>query len=430
MSETNEQSNNRITTPKKLFDHVKKFNFPRLAGSEGEKKAVDLSIQTFEELGYSESEIQTEEFEFSDFYSTTLIKLIMTLSLTFTLILIFLLYIYPWVTIVLIGIMAIVVFLITRGLRTPEKKNFWGEYFGNILEATNVFVKIPASEINESEAGNIVISAHLDSKSQSIKTLWRVIIYRIWLYSGVLLGGVFIWFLLYQIGVIQLESRVFMIGKLEIVIINLAIWPLTILIAISNIVLMFLNTHNKSPGALDNASGMAIVFELSSYFRDKGLKNFNLWFCQFSAEELGTMGSRIFVNNHEDQFEKGKVYQINFDMVSAAKSRKNQVEYLKSYGVYPRKKIAPELSGYLNKAASKNNIKIYGFHLSTGAHTDCVPFHLKGYHAIDLSTRAAALYSHSKEDTLDKVDPQVLEQACILTKDALFMLDQNFNNET
>jgi len=191
---------------------------------------------------------------------------------------------------------------------------------------------------------------------------------------------------------------------------------------------MFLSTHNKSPGALDNASGMAIVFELSSYFINHPLDNFNLYFCQFSAEELGTMGSRVFVNKREAQFVKGKIFQINFDMVSSAmhKPAKNKVEYLESFGVLPRKKISPILGKYMDEAAREENLEFRGFHLSTGAHLDSVPFHLRNYDAIDITTRAAAKYTHNKVDTPDKVDPQKLLESCIIARKAILMLEKDF----
>ena len=189
---------------------------------------------------------------------------------------------------------------------------------------------------------------------------------------------------------------------------------------------MFLYTHNKSPGALDNSTGMSVVFELSSYFLKHKLNNINLWFCQFSAEELGTMGSRVFVNKYEDQFIKGKIFQINFDMISVASHKKGGVEYLKSNGIFHRKQIAPLLSDYFETAAKEEGINIKGFHLSTGAHTDNVPFHLRGYDSIDFTTRRAARYAHIKEDTPDKVDPQVLLEACLISKNVILRLDNDF----
>ncbi|MBY8990476.1 MAG: hypothetical protein KGD58_06950 [Candidatus Lokiarchaeota archaeon] len=102
------------------------------------------------------------------------------------------------------------------------------------------------------------------------------------------------------------------------------------------------------------------------------------------------------------------------------------MEYLESYGVLPRKKIAPLLSKYLDEAALKENIKISGFHLSTGAHTDSVPFHLRKNHSVDIVTRDAGKYTHNKIDTPDKVDPKVLHEASLIICKPISMLDNDF----
>jgi len=400
----------------RIYNFVKDFSFPRLAGTSGEKKAVDLTIKTFKDIGYDDRIIQKEPFQFSDFYSTTLINLIMVINLTFSLFILMFTYINLYITIIISGIMAIVVFLIIKGLKHPENPGFWGEYYGKTISATNVFIKLPAKKLTEDQAGDIIISAHLDSKSQTFKTYWRVFFYRIWLYGGIFLGLFFI----------LLFIRTYTIIKINLLVVGSGIWAFTILVSISNIFLIFLNTHNNSPGALDDASGMAVVFEISRYLKENPLDNFNTWFCQFSAEELGTMGSRVFVNNHEGEFVKGRVFQINLDMISCSCEQKNQVEYLKSYGVLPRKKIAPLLSKYLDTAAKEENVNIKGFHLSTGAHTDSVPFHLRGFDSIDIVTRAGSKYSHNKIDTPDKVDPKILKETCMIIKNVLLSLDRDY----
>jgi len=400
-----------------LYEYVKIFSFPRLAGSSGEQKAVELTVKTFKNIGFIDSQIQLEPFEFSDFYSTTLIKLIMVITLTSSLFILMFAYINLYITILIIGALTLFVFLIVKGLKHPEKPGFWSEYYGSTISATNVFVKIPAKALPEDKAGNIIISAHLDSKSQTFKTFWRIFFYRIWLYGGIFVGG---FLALFFIGT-------FTIIKINLLFIGTGLWIFTIVVSISNIFLMSINTHNKSPGALDNASGMAIVFELSSYFREKTIDNFNLWFCQFSGEELGTMGSRVFVNNHEKSFVKGRIFQFNLEMISCVSQKKNQIEYLNSYGVLPRKKIAPLLCKYLDNAANEENVKIKGFHISVGAHTDSVPFHLRGYDSIDMVTRDAGKYTHTKRDTPDRVDPKVLKDACLLVKHTILSLDKDFD---
>ncbi|UCD01619.1 MAG: M28 family peptidase [Promethearchaeota archaeon] len=413
---TGTSNQNSLFDVNRIYNYVNSFSFPRLTGTKGERKAVDLTIKTFKEIGFDDNQIQKEPFEFSDFYSTTLIKLIMVINLTFSLFILMFAYINLFFTIIIGGIMIIIVFLIIKSLKHPENPGFWGEYYGKTISATNVFVKLPAKILPSNIAGNIIISAHLDSKSQTFKTYWRVIFYRVWLYGGIFLGGCFIILFIHTYTPI----------KVDLIILGTGIWILTILISISNIFLMLINTHNKSPGALDNASGMAVVFELGKFFKENVLNNFNIWFCQFSAEELGTMGSRVFVNNHEDEFIKGRIFQINLDMISCVGESRNQVEYLKSYGVLPRKKIAPLLSKYLENAAIGEDINIKGYNLSTGAHTDSVPFHLRGFDSVDIATRAGGKYTHNKVDTLDKVDPQILLEACILIRRVILSLDKDY----
>ncbi|MFX1408280.1 MAG: M28 family metallopeptidase [Promethearchaeota archaeon] len=407
----------------RIENYVYVFSFPRLAGTEGEKKAVELTVNTFKKIGFNDSQIITRNFEFSDFYTTTLVKLIMMLNLIFNLTLILFAYIHILLTIVIIAFMVILVALIFRGLKHPETPGFWGEYFGDTFTATNVFIKLPAKNLPEKKAGNIVISAHLDSKSQSFNTFWRILFYRIWLYSGILLGVFYIMYLVITLSRLEFDFRITLYGA----------WLTIIAISVSNLLLMFLDTHNKSPGALDNASGMAIVFELSNYFLKNPLENFNLWICQFSAEELGTMGSRIFVNDYENEFKKGNIFQINLDMVSCAGEKNNRIEYFKSYGVLIRKECAPLLSKYINIAAEENNIEIRGFHLSPGAHTDTVPFHLRGFDAIDITTKASAKYTHTKYDTAEKVDPNVIVDTCKVIYSTIKMIDADYeklcNNE-
>ena len=158
----------------RIYNRVKMFSFPRLAGTDGEVKAVNLTVETFKEIGFTSDQIEKQHFIFSDFYSTTLIKLIMILNLTFNLMLVLFVYIHIYFSIFLITGNAIVVYSIIKGVKNP-KKDFWGRYFGDEFNATNVFIKIPAKSLNEARAGNIVLSAHLDSKSQTFKNAWLVI---------------------------------------------------------------------------------------------------------------------------------------------------------------------------------------------------------------------------------------------------------------
>ena len=46
--------NNHWYSKNRIYKNVQKFSFPRLAGTDGEKEAVKLTIDTFKEIGYTE----------------------------------------------------------------------------------------------------------------------------------------------------------------------------------------------------------------------------------------------------------------------------------------------------------------------------------------------------------------------------------------
>lgn len=69
--------------------------------------------------------------------------------------------------------------------------------------------------------------------------------------------------------------------------------------------------HN---GADDNASGTAGLLLLAEIIKKEKLKNHNYLFIAFSAEELGLMGSKYFVENSTIDLKK-VTYMINMDMI-------------------------------------------------------------------------------------------------------------------
>ena len=83
--------------------------------------------------------------------------------------------------------------------------------------------------------------------------------------------------------------------------------------------------HN---GADDNASGTAMLLSLAKQLNNKNDLENNYLFIAFSAEELGLIGSRYFVNS--DLFNKVSInFMINLDMVG----RLNAEKELSIFGV-------------------------------------------------------------------------------------------------
>ena len=78
---------------------------------------------------------------------------------------------------------------------------------------------------------------------------------------------------------------------------------------------------NKSMGSIDNASGMAILIELSKKFHNNPLNNSDLIFLWTGAEEMGLFGSKTYCYRNFKRLDKDynldKSYIINIDMVGS-----------------------------------------------------------------------------------------------------------------
>ena len=68
-------------------------------------------------------------------------------------------------------------------------------------------------------------------------------------------------------------------------------------------------------GALDNASGLSFMLEMSKYLTSLGKPNRSILFIGFNAEEFGCLGSTQFITKYKSNITKSKVF--NFDMIGS-----------------------------------------------------------------------------------------------------------------
>ncbi|MFX1258248.1 MAG: hypothetical protein ACFFAN_10335 [Promethearchaeota archaeon] len=66
------------------------------------------------------------------------------------------------------------------------------------------------------------------------------------------------------------------------------------------------------------------------------------------------------------------------------------IEFIKSYGFFPRKKISPLLRNHVEKSVKDLKLIIKKFHISVGICIGSIPFYLKRFDMIDFTTRAVA----------------------------------------
>ncbi|MFX0021712.1 MAG: M28 family metallopeptidase [Candidatus Hermodarchaeota archaeon] len=378
----------------RIIENLKDLSFPRLSGTEGEKKVYNIVKKKIESIGVFPN---TQEFSFSIFFSRIYPKL--TLALISWLLFILFLNVNSIFNLVNLIIVFICILTFITITRNPEKIKLGSKY-----HSQNLFLKLSSKNATESSDYNILLFSHLDSKGQTFSIKNRIRIYYAWAYTFPLsLLIIVIYFFLLPNAYLILRILGFLIIGLNM----------------TAAILLWMNrTNNISRGAIDNASGVTCLLELISYFSDhKHMpKNFDLWFVFTGAEESGTMGVRNFYK-YIKNFDRDKTFTSNFDSFA------HRI-YLWDHGLLNNK-----YSNTTNFILENKNIisieKTKRFYI--GVYSDGLFLynkHFQGLGSGDISTNS---YIHSIDDTLDKINIQILKKLCefytILLKD----FDNNIN---
>ncbi|MBD3195513.1 MAG: M28 family peptidase [Candidatus Lokiarchaeota archaeon] len=367
---------------KYIEDFLKKVSFPRLSGTSHEQKAAELIKTEIEGL---ELTPKIQSFTFTSFYPRIYKKI--SFILIFWLIFIFYLninLIFSLFNVLLIFLIFIPIILITRNperIRIGEKRN-----------SKNVYINLKSQangKVNQIATNNklqVLFLCHIDSKSQRLSIKLRGVSVRLWIYS-----------LLILIPLLVLKYLFF--GE------NLLFNLFLIILIVSHFIATFLQiintTHNKSPGSIDNASGICLVLDLLLFYIQKHnhLKNIDLWFIFTGSEETGTMGIRHFGNIIQD-YDKSKIRYFNIDSVAKAidifgplKKKVNNDKFLTKF-FEMAKKLNPNfhLKRYLI-AVNRSD----GYYLKK-----------IGLTGLGFGDKSSYNYIHSAQDTPDKVSAKFL----------------------
>jgi len=383
-------------THEKIKEILEIFSFPRLSGTQYEREAFKLALKKIKELDLTP---QIQDFKFSTFYSRVYPKIMFFLSFLLILFL-FLFNDFPVMRILSFVIFCIICFLIFI-MRKPEKLKFY-----KFLTSSNIYVKFQSQQDiqqnNLIKTNDMFFFCHLDSKGQRISLIKRVRATRAWVFT-----------LLIMIGMILL--RQFLSGYFFLLIILIGLIPLTIN-AFSMSMLLLNTTNNNSPGAVDNASGIACVYELLRYYSnlESQLKHFNTWFVFTGSEECGTMGIRNFFNIME-HLDRKSVFIFNFDSIG------KYVTIFKSWF-----KLEGYLEFYESFINNKKDLIIFENpkKIGLGTHSDGYFFKKKFYQGIEFGDLGVYKFLHSQEDNLEKVDPKILKALCEVIIENLKVFDE------
>lgn len=149
-------------------------------------------------------------------------------------------------------------------------------------------------------------------------------------------------------------------------------------------------------GAVDNASGVAVLLDLALRLKDKNLES-DIIFCAFNGEEKGLSGSQKFVEDIKKEYEN--IININIDSVGY----KNGGDI-----IFLQQKNYEKIYSLMKESLNLNDIKVNKYGKLKGV-SDNKNFERNGIPNICLIDENVKEVIHSVKDTEDKVDYKKLD---------------------
>ena len=258
-----------------------------------------------------------------------------------------------------------------------------------------------------------------------------------------------------------LVDRIFGWGRLDAILatVNSWIgWLVLILAAPLLLLMLFLSLtalvrkQTDSPGADDNGSGTALVLDLARRLKENPPANVEVFFAWWGAEEVGLFGSRQFVRRFHDQLDTSKLYLINADCVGVGEL----LTVHTGQGMIRRRATDPATVERIERIADRLGLKTIRAWESiiSGGSSDHAEWVDRGYrHAVSLLrenyrplTLPARLFAalmripdanqlelnhiHTPDDTIEMINPQVLEDTTDLAEAYIREIAKENDHET
>jgi len=387
---------------------IKKLSFPRLPGTDGEKKAhkiIEMELKSLNIDNY-----RKESFVYTKFFMNVLLRIYSFLIGIQIILLIGLLYFqFYYLVIFFAGILFITAFF-SREIR--EKIQFTFSRIGKKWNSYNYVVELPAKRKNKDENQNIIVLAHYDSISMSFHPIFDGAIFFFSLIGGSIFAiHILLITLLYLLNLLSIEIIQFIYGFFLAGFYSLQ---------------LFNKRHNKSFGTADNATAVANAFYNIEFFNKNPLENTNLIFVLTGAEEMGDYGSDAFIKKHYSELNRNNSFFFIPDTVG---SNKETNLYAYAQGI-PKKEYSPIIKNAIEQLldSSKKDYKIKPFYIPPLIHfsTDHAPLKPFGYQFMIFLSNAPI---HSKRDNIDNYYPEMLEDFNSFSRDLIIHMDKNYQDK-
>jgi len=264
----------------------------RGADSPGAARAMDLITELFRETGF---EVIRQEFTVSNWPITMAGKIIPLVAATALILTGGLYPNSPWASSIILAALLVMVLTTGRWIRVGKRLFDLGQQ----IPGANIIAR---SGPPDPQRLTLIFLAHHDSKSQSLPILFRLTI----LVLAVLICLVLL--------VLTIVSALGLTGAYPI-----AFWILVWAADFCLMVQVVNSSGNLSPGAMDNASGVAILTALARRLKNELGEKANLVFVATGAEELGLGGALRFLQRYGHEFDRARTACINFDTLGCGK---------------------------------------------------------------------------------------------------------------
>ncbi|MHA1460753.1 MAG: M28 family peptidase [Promethearchaeota archaeon] len=379
----------------RIKKNLKKFAFPRLSGTQFELMAFNKIKKEVKDLNL---DFEVQNFTFSSFYSRIYPKIAFS-SGSLIYLTLFLKF-HPIIS--LISLVFLISILTSSILltRKPERIQFIKKF-----NSQNLIVKIKSSSEKLKINDRIILFvSHIDSKGQRFTIKIRIRMIKLWIATSI----IFMIILPFKFSTyLGFEVIFYIIGGCPLILNFLA-----------SIIIVLNITDNSSEGAVDNASGIACNLELLNHYSipKNRLFNYDIWFLFTGAEECGTMGIRYFYNNLEN-YDPEKSVAFNFESIA------------KHVYLFPggKEDVTAQDIDYLLLNNTRNlRINHYLTNRVLGTHSDGGFLGNRGFQGYGIGEVEAYEYMHTPNDTLDKIDTDILKKLCLVLTDSLKKHDSTF----
>ena len=247
---------------------------------------------------------------------------------------------------------------------------------------------------------SLLLMAHHDSKSQSLTFPFRMGLTLITILGTVVLIGLMV------AGLVT--------GRVP----GPPLLPTVIggAIAAAMLGLSTMKSRNTSPGGVDNAGSVAILFETARELPSTLPDDVELIFLSTGAEEDHMIGAMRWLDDHARDFADRPVYCLNFDGAGAP----GRVVLIERFGF--GRMFSAVMSDAARRAAARLGIKVRGILMLPGMGIDAIPFAHHGLPCLTLSSGSldrATMAVHSANDHAGNLDPNTLAEVTRLAVETL-----------